>query len=157
MAYEYELIESFLDKIVQGDTKDVLKQIPDNSIDCIITSPPYWGLRGVHPFGKNPGDVWIIPTEPFPDSHFAVFPTNLVKPMIKAGCPSDGIVLDPFCGSGTTCYVARKLGRHYIGIEINPKYVEMAKRRLVKLPTRLDNFVESKEVGMEIKEENNVY
>ncbi len=420
MACEYELIESFLDKIVQGDAKDMLKQIPDNSIDCIITSPPYWGLRdygketntiwedgwygqlgheptldmyidhlleitkelkrvlkptgvmwwnhgdsygrfgghhggedrkhaggknlwgtlpkqqisvpekclnlqnyrlilrmideqgwilrniiiwykpnhmpssvkdrftnayepvfmltkskkywfdldavrvphkidsikrsararkskkldakqystsykneyigyenlwekfqrgelrGVHPFGKNPGDVWIITTEPFPDSHFAVFPTKLVKPMIKAGCPQwvckkcgrarerivknperdysqdlntkdkhkwkikddklqtttqlhrdgggvyykgvtvgwtdcgceagwdAGIVLDPFCGVGTTCYVARKLNRHYIGIEINPKYVEMAQKRLAKIPARLDKFLKMK-------------
>ena len=55
----------------------------------------------------------------------------------------------PFCGSGTTCYVARKLGRHFIGIEINPKYVEMARKRLSVFPARLDNFFEELEVKCE--------
>lgn len=161
-----------------------------------------------HPLGKNPGDIWIIPTQPFPDAHFATFPEKLVEPMIKAGCPQwickkcgkvrkriikrkvleyrakpydartkfihhgegkstlnnspvirrtigwtdcgcnagwrPGIVLDPFAGSGTTCLVAKKLGRHYIGIELNPEYVEMAKRR-VGYTQRLDRF------GLEFK------
>jgi len=82
--------------------------------------------------GKNPGDVWIIPTQPFPEAHFATFPERLVQPLIKAGCPKSGIVLDPFAGSGTTLVVAKRLGRSYIGIEIKPAYVEMAKRRLAK-------------------------
>gem|GEM_PF-1143015 len=150
----------------------------------------------------NP-DVWIIPTQPFPDAHFAVFPPSLVDPMIKAGCPewickrcgkprarivgiekthnrenkrpdanvrpdnlerpppdwkpkdikfigwSDcgcnagwkpGIVLDPFAGSGTTLYTARKLNRHYIGIELNPEYIKMAKKRLSKFGARLEEY-----------------
>ena len=53
-----------------------------------------------------------------------------------------GIVLDPFAGSGTTCLVAKKLGRHYIGIELNPEYVKMAKKRLAKIPERLESFAE---------------
>jgi len=80
--------------------------------------------------GKNPGDVWTIPTQPFPEAHFAVFPEKLITPMIKAGCPPAGIVLDPFMGSGTTAVVAQGLGRNWIGIELNPEYIEMAYRRL---------------------------
>jgi len=82
-----------------------------------------------HPFGKNPGDVWTIPTQPFKESHFAVFPEKLVEPMIKAGCPQEGLVLDPFAGSGTTNIVAEKLGRNSIGIEINSDYVAIIKKR----------------------------
>ena len=161
-----------------------------------------------NPLGKNPGDVWEIPTQPFPEAHFATFPEKLVEPMIKAGCPQwickkcgkvreritkkgkliplrgnsgalqkegtgknktfagslqeagwtpgvrekytigwtdcgcnagwkSGIVLDPFMGSGTTGLVAKKLGRDYIGIELNPEYVEMAKKRINSIPKPL--------------------
>jgi DNA modification methylase len=79
--------------------------------------------------GKNPGDVWTINTEPFPDAHFATFSTELVRRCIKAGCPEDGTVLDPFVGSGTTIKVAIEERRNVIGIEIVPEYVKMAERR----------------------------
>ena len=82
-----------------------------------------------HPLGKNPGDVFIISTQPFPEAHFAVFPEKLCEKPIKAGCPEGGIVLDPFCGAGTTCYVAKEMGRKYIGIDISEKYVAMAEKR----------------------------
>lgn len=152
--------------------------------------------------GKNPGDVWTIPTQPFPGAHFATFPEKLVESMIKAGCPlwvcracgkarerivekpkrnkpyvykkvgipgesnqrgrrdeqygqyqgqtigwtdcgcdvgwDTGIVLDPFMGSGTTAVVAERLNRRWIGIEINPKYCEIAKQRILKT-IRLNN------------------
>jgi len=142
--------------------------------------------------GKNPGDVWELSTEPFHDTHFAVFPTKLVGRMIKVGCPQEickkcgkpreriversefvrtggkrvkdtpavserqkregtgyhqlfmvgwtdcgcnagweaGVVLDPFLGSGTTALVALKLGRRFVGIEINYDYCLMALRRI---------------------------
>jgi len=144
--------------------------------------------------GKNPGDVWAIATQPFPEAHFATFPEKLVEPMIRCACPKwickkcgkararitkteyhnqkigktekynpknkmlgtnvtygrgeverqtigwtdcgcnagfdAGIVLDPFAGAGTTLVVAKRLGRHYIGIEIKKEYCEMAERRL---------------------------
>jgi DNA modification methylase len=152
-----------------------------------------------NPTGKNPGDVWTIPTQPFPEAHFAVYPEKLVEPMVKAGCPEwickkcgkprekikkteyiqnrpsagndrrtkgedkfsianktggfrgnnllafretigwtdcgcnagfePGIILDPFAGAGTTCMVAKKLGRYYVGIELNPEYCKMAEKR----------------------------
>jgi DNA modification methylase len=147
-----------------------------------------------HPLGKNPGDVWTIPTQPFPEAHFAVYPEKLIEPMIRAGCPAEickkcgkareritktdykskgdfstsnrgtngkavtikkwgggievntigwtdcgcnagfepGIVLDPFAGAGTTCVAAKKLGRHYIGIELNKAYCQMAEKRISK-------------------------
>ena len=86
--------------------------------------------KAYHPKGKNPGDMWDIPTYPFPGAHFAVFPPALIEPIIKAACPKNGVVLDPFAGSGTALRVARKLGRQFIGIDINPEYVGMSKRRV---------------------------
>jgi len=148
--------------------------------------------REINPLGKNPGDLWTIPTQPFPEAHFATYPEKLIEPMIKSGCPQwickkcgkarvriveteydwqtngktkgkkqssgkmatipghaiskkytigftdcgcqagwrPGIVLDPFAGSGTTSLVAEKLGRDSIGIELNPDYVKLIKKRL---------------------------
>jgi DNA modification methylase len=87
-------------------------------------------------FFKNPGDVWIIirtKAKDIKNLHFATFPEDLVIPMILAGCPEGGIVLDPFVGSGTTCIVAKKLKRNYIGIDINPEYCKIAQKRLKKI------------------------
>lgn len=78
---------------------------------------------------RNKRDVWSIPVMPVKEAHFATFPEKLVEPCILAGCPVGGIVLDPFFGSGTTGRVATRLNRHYIGCELNPKYVEIAERR----------------------------
>ncbi|MBA7487137.1 hypothetical protein ES707_22699 [subsurface metagenome] len=160
----------------------------------------------LHPSGKNPGDVWTIPTQPFPAAHFATFPEKLIQPMILSSCPqwickkcgkarvrivkpskeyekhlggkgfanknwqkegggsskannylsltasyqtigwSDcgcgagwiaGVILDPFIGSGTTGLVAKKLGRSYSGIELNPEYKKMADKRIMAIPNNL--------------------
>lgn len=80
---------------------------------------------------RNKRSVWEVTTQPFSEAHFATFPEDLVKPCILAGCPKGGLVLDPFCGSGTTLLVAEKLGCRGLGIELNPEYVEIAKWRLV--------------------------
>ncbi len=80
--------------------------------------------------GRNKRCVWTIPTQPFRGKHFAVYPPRLVETPILASCPAGGVVLDPFMGSGTTALVAKKLGRRFIGVEINPRYVRMAERRL---------------------------
>jgi DNA modification methylase len=79
---------------------------------------------------KNPRSVWSIPTEGFPEAHFATWPQALVERIIKAGCPEGGTVLDPFMGSGTTALVARRLGRKAVGVELNEEYAAMAARRL---------------------------
>lgn len=88
------------------------------------------GTRFVNPEGRNKRDVWFIPTASFKGAHFAVMPERLVEPCILAGCPEGGVVLDPFFGSGTIGVVATKHNRKYIGIELNPEYVEIAKKRL---------------------------
>lgn len=88
------------------------------------------GTRFVNPEGRNKRDVWFIPTASFKGAHFAVMPERLVEPCILAGCPEGGVVLDPFFGSGTVGVVALKHNRKYIGIELNPEYVEVAKKRL---------------------------
>ena len=74
--------------------------------------------------------VWTVATQPFSEAHFATFPPKLIEPCILAGCPEDGTVLDPFCGSGTTGMVALRHGRRFIGIELNAEYVDMAHRRI---------------------------
>ena len=78
---------------------------------------------------RNKRDVWNIPVQPTKEAHFATFPERLIEPCILAGCREYGIVLGPFFGSGTTGRVAERLGRKWIGIELNEKYVEIAKRR----------------------------
>lgn len=110
---------------------------------------------------RNARTVWSIATQPFPEAHFATFPEELPRRCIAAGCPervctecgqpsarivdggwSDcghgawrtGVVLDPFCGSGTTLQVARRLNRHGIGTELNPEYAEIAARRIGREP-----------------------
>lgn len=83
--------------------------------------------------GRNKRCVWTIGTASFGDKHFAVYPEKLVETPILAGCPLNGIVLDPFMGSGTTAVVAKRLNRNYIGIELNPKYIELARNRITQL------------------------
>ncbi len=133
-------------------------------------------LRGrgavAHPLGKNPGDVWRLPTASFKGAHFATFPEALVEPPILATCPErvcatcgtpwwpstavrqvgqlaikgalrkscscrerawqSGVVLDPFMGAGTTGVVAERLGRRWLGIELNPEYVALATARIAQ-------------------------
>jgi DNA modification methylase len=74
--------------------------------------------------------VWTIPTGQFKQAHFAVFPIRLIEPMVKAGSPIDGTVLDPFCGTSTVGLVALKNARKYIGIDLNPDYLKLSKERL---------------------------
>ena len=75
-------------------------------------------------------DVWAVAPSHYSLAHFATFPEMLVEPMILAGCPKGGIVLDPFMGSGTTAVVAKQNNRNYLGIELNPEYVKMAENRI---------------------------
>lgn len=81
---------------------------------------------------RNKRDVWSVNVKPCSEAHFATYPFELIKPCILAGCPENGIVLDPFMGSGTTAIVARSLNRNYLGIELNPEYIKIAHKRLDK-------------------------
>jgi site-specific DNA-methyltransferase (adenine-specific) len=85
-----------------------------------------------HPDGRNKRCVWSITTKSFKGAHFAVYPQELIETPISAGCPNGGIVLDPFMGSGTTGVVALKQNKRFIGIELNPDYIEIAKRRIIE-------------------------
>lgn len=128
--------------------------------------PPSVGQpQSLHPLGKNPGDCWNIATGSFRGAHFAGYPEQLCERPIKAGCPrcvcttcgavtfsdekgpecdcngevggvTPGVVLDPFMGSGTTAVVARRLGRSFIGFELNPEYVSLANQRLLSAVRR---------------------
>jgi len=83
-----------------------------------------------HPDGRNKRAVWTINTNSFRGAHFAVYPEKLCEIPISAGCPKNGIVLDPFFGAGTTGLVALKQGKRFIGIDLNASYIRLAKRRI---------------------------
>lgn len=86
--------------------------------------------QAFHPLGRNKRTVWSIPLSKYRGAHFAVFPEQLVKNCILAGCPEQGVVLDPFSGSGTTAFVAKQLERSYLGIDCVAEYCELARQRL---------------------------
>lgn len=107
-----------------------------------------------NPRGRNPGDVWTIAPRPYSGAHFATFPPALVEPPLRATCPRwtcaecglpwrgeqpscaghtgrlPGLVLDAFLGTGTVAEVARRHGRDWLGIELNPAYADLARSRL---------------------------
>lgn len=93
------------------------------------------GDKRAHPKGKVPDDVWQVSrvagtfkerVKNFP----CQMPVNILERIIRASSNKDEIVLDPFAGSGTTLFVAKKLGRKYVGIEISQKYKKMIDNRL---------------------------
>jgi DNA modification methylase len=106
--------------------------------DHLGGSIPWEGLT------KNKRDVWQIPTKNYEGAHFATYPEELIEPCIKAGCPPEGVVLDPFMGSGTTGAVALRLNRNFIGLELNPEYVKLANKRIFSSSSTLDSFEEKK-------------
>lgn len=92
-----------------------------------------------HPNGAKPSDVWdIIPEDTQNrEAHFAPYPADLCRMPILATCPPGGVVLDPFCGTGTTLVVAKALDRSAIGIDTSPNYAEITRQRLADLLTDL--------------------
>jgi len=82
---------------------------------------------------RNRRSVWSVAVRPYRDAHFATYPPELIKPCILAGCPSGGVVLDPFGGSGTTAQVAMENGREAILCELNPEYIDIIKKRLASI------------------------
>ena len=87
-------------------------------------------VNNCNPKGKNPGDVFHINTRPCKEAHFATFPPELPEKILKCSCPPNGTVLDPFFGAGTVGLVAEKLNLNWVGIELNPEYAEIAKKRI---------------------------
>ncbi len=88
-----------------------------------------------HPGGAKPGDVWDIMPEDTQgrDAHFAPFPADLCRIPILATCPPEGVVLDPFCGTGTAMLVARQLGRRSVGVDLAEEYLAVARERTAAL------------------------
>jgi site-specific DNA-methyltransferase (cytosine-N4-specific) len=81
----------------------------------------------LNPRGKNPGsvsDFWDISTKPSSENHYATYNTDLIDKPIIAGCPEGGVILDPFCGTGTTGSRAIQLNRRFIGIDGKKEYIE---------------------------------
>ena len=85
-----------------------------------------------HRRGRNPGDVWTLPTRPYRGAHTAPFPIDIPRRAIAAGCPPGGHVLDPFSGSGTTGLAAVELGRSYSGVDISPAFHDQAYQRILR-------------------------
>ncbi len=84
---------------------------------------------------ENGGPLaFVVNPQPYREAHFATWPARLASPMILAGCPEGGTVLDPFGGSGTSGMVAIELGRSAILCELNPEYAELARRRCAVTP-----------------------
>jgi site-specific DNA-methyltransferase (adenine-specific) len=95
-----------------------------------------------NPKGKNPGDMWAINTKPYSEAHFAVYPLELVKKPILAGCPVGGTVLDPFGGSGTTAEFCRNNDRNCIIFELNPEYEKLIKKRSMSDIPELTQYIQ---------------
>lgn len=97
----------------------------------------YYDHRAVRgPNNRNLRTVWDINTQAYKEAHFATFPTSLVEPCLEIGSRPGDLILDPFIGSGTTGKVAVRMGRRFVGIELNPDYVAIAERRLTGQVTR---------------------
>lgn len=95
-----------------------------------INATPRGEGRNLRNYEPAPLSVWPMATQAFSEAHFATFPPELAERCILAGCPKDGLVLDPFGGAGTTALVALRHGRRAALIELNPEYAEITQRRI---------------------------
>jgi len=86
---------------------------------------------------KNKRSVWTINTQPCKDAHFAVMPEKLVEPCVMAGSKPGDYILDPFSGAGTVEVVSQKLGRKFVGTELNIKYAIIHRKRIMATPNSL--------------------
>lgn len=86
---------------------------------------------------RNKRDVWSVATGGYKGAHFAVFPPALIRPCVLASTKIEGIILDPFMGAGTTAITALEEGRNFIGIELNPQYIEIANKRIANVSSQL--------------------
>ena len=86
---------------------------------------------------KNKRSVWTVNKKPYKGAHFATYPEELIEPCILAGSREGDTILDPFMGSGTTAYMARKHDRHYLGCELHEDYGSLIQKRIKAIPTKL--------------------
>ena len=92
-----------------------------------------------HPNGRNPGDLWQYTSANYPGQHYASYPVQMIERIIQCSTKPGDTILDPFMGSGTTAFVAQKLHRNWIGIELNPEYCKLINER-VHLTGGIDQF-----------------
>lgn len=123
--------------VSQGSPK---YQVPVNPSNEVQTISSKGSERWPNPKGSNPRSVWEIAITPFKGGHFAVYPSELAEKCILAGAPEQGIVLDPFMGSGTTALAAIKLNRQFIGFEVNPSYCSMSNQRISEARAEPEQF-----------------
>jgi DNA modification methylase len=116
--YDNEAIAENTESVCTRKRSSAFRQQDENAEQMLTT------------IGRNKRSVWTVTTQPFKEAHFATFPPALIEPCIKAGCPVDGTVLDPFGGAGTTGLVSDRLQRNAILIELNPAYATIAKNRI---------------------------
>lgn len=114
----------------RGGSNKYAERVPGQTLQA-INRPRKAGVSEEEmPTHRNKRDVWHINTSSYSGAHFATFPPQLAETCILAGCPVGGVVLDPFFGSGTTGLAAKRNGRHYIGVEINPAFCQLAEERI---------------------------
>lgn len=115
----------------RGGSHKYAESVPGQTVQAINRPRKAGGISEEElPTHRNKRDVWHINTASYSGAHFATFPPQLAETCILAGCPVGGIVLDPFFGSGTTGLAAKRHGRHYIGVEINPDFCRLAEERI---------------------------
>lgn len=116
----------------------LLTKSPRYYFDADAISEPATTARVGSRDRRNRRSVWPIPSQPFYGEHYATFPETLAELCILAGCPPGGLVLDPFMGVGTVGVVAKRLGRRFIGFDLNPRYVDMARQRVAAVALSVD-------------------
>lgn len=132
--YDYEAIKEPAVYGEFGKMKGKMKSVPHGGYNGKNKETIFKSIVNL----RNKRDVWRVPMQPFKGGHFAVFPPKLIEPCILAGCPKNGIVLDPFMGSGTTGMVALENQRNFIGFELNPEYIKIAeKNRLSEIQLKI--------------------
>ena len=109
-----------------------------SSMGFVNSRPPEYKI---YDGTRNKRSIWKITTKPYKEAHFATFPEELPETCIKAGTQKGDVVLDIFAGSGTTLRVASKLGRKGIGIELNPEYIKILKKRCKIESVSLEAFI----------------
>ena len=130
-GFSYPSVEDWNQiKWLVDDWSEEFKCIDQGMTDVTIETDDI--LKNIHR-GRIKRAVWSINTKPYKGFHYAAFPEELVKTPILACTSEDGIVLDPFSGSGTTAIVSKKLGRNYIGMDLNLDYVALASKRLAEI------------------------
>ena len=110
-----------------GNKERVVRPFPDAKMGGLAGSIPYEDITGM----RNKRSVWSMATSGGGKNHYATFPEELPLNCILAGSERNDVVLDPFCGSGTTGKVALRCDRDFIGIDVNPEYCKLAEKKIM--------------------------